>query len=182
MSTIKCLILCALMSAGFASHAHAATCGSSEECLPPGEIGCISWCNVFQAGHAVGQPLCGPEQAVPYEQVVGVCDTACQQGAPVKAGAQTLDVCMNYSEPVTALVGILPQDFSAIQWLRADDCSFSDNFQVAMDGSQHLSCSDVQVTEAFRQGWIFWLVAPTANADLGSDEWWNTGAYELKFY
>jgi hypothetical protein len=55
---------------------------------------------------------CGPEQAVPDEQVVGACDIACQQGAPVKAGTQSIDVCMNYSGPVTALVGIMTQDFS----------------------------------------------------------------------
>jgi len=45
--------------------------------------------------------------------MIGICDIACQQGAPVKAGTQALDVCMNYSGPVTALVGIMTQDFSA---------------------------------------------------------------------
>jgi len=109
--------------------------------------------------------------------MIGICDIACQQGAPVKAGTQALDVCMNYSGPVTALVGIMTQDFSTTQWLRADDCLFSDNFQIAMDGSRYLDCSDVQFSEAFRQGWVFWLVAPVSLAGLD----WQSGDYELLF-
>ena len=120
---------------------------------------------------------CGPEQAVPNEHNVEVCDAACQQDAPVKAGSQALDVCMNYSEPVTAVVGIMTQDFSAAQWLSGDDCSFSDNFQVAMDNSQYLDCSNVQFSEAFRQGWVFWLVSPVSLDQLD----WQSGDYELLF-
>ena len=104
-------------------------------------------------------------------KMIGICNTACQQGAPVKAGSQALDVCMNYFGPVTALVGIMTQDFSATQWLSGDDCSFSDNFQIAMDGSQYLDCSNVQFSEAFRQGWVFWLVAPVSLAELD----WQSG-------
>ena len=110
-------------------------------------------------------------------KMIGICDIACQQGAPVKAGTQALDVCMNYSGPVTALVGIMTQDFSATQWLSGDGCSFSDNFQIAMDGSQYLDCSNVQFSEAFRQGWVFWLVAPVSLAGLD----WQSGDYELLF-
>ena len=128
--------------------------------------------------NANGQALCGPEQAVPNKHIVGVCDAACQQGAPVKAGTQTLDVCMNYSGPVTALVGIMTQDFSATQWLRADNCSFSDNFQTAMNGSKYLNCSNVQVSEPFRQGWVFWLVSPVSLDQLD----WQSGDYELLFF
>ena len=110
-------------------------------------------------------------------KMIGICDIACQQGAPVKAGTQALDVCMNYSGPVTALVGIMTQDFSTTQWLLADGCSFSDNFQIAMDDSRYLECSDVQFSEAFRQGWVFWLVAPVSLAGLD----WQSGDYELLF-
>jgi len=179
MSTIKWSIICALMSVGFALHAYALDYSCSEDCSEqclPGDIPCIVGCEVYKEDYCNGQELCGPEQAIPNEQIIGVCDTACQQGAPVKAGSQTLDVCMNYSGPVTALVGIMTQDFSAVQWL-ADDCSFSDNFQIAMDGSQYLECSNVPFSEAFRQGWVFWLVSPSSLAELD----WQSGNYELLF-
>lgn len=120
MSTIKWLIIGVLMSAVFAIHAHAADYTCSEDCseqCSPGDIACIVGCNAYQADHCDGQALCGPERPVPSEHIVGICDAACRQGAPVKAGTQALDVCMNYSGPVTALVGIMTQDFSATQWL-----------------------------------------------------------------
>ncbi len=71
-------------------------------------------------------------------KMIGICDIACQQGAPVKAGTQALDVCMNYSGPVTALVGIMTQDFSATQWLRAEGCPSG---EVEIQG-KCVSCSD----------------------------------------
>jgi len=181
MFTIKWLILCVLMSAGFAVHAYAADYNCSEDCseqCSPGDIVCFVGCEVYKADYCDGQTLCGPEQAIPNEHIVGICDAACQQGAPVTAGAQTLDVCMNYSGPVTSLMGIMTRDFSTTQWLWADDCSFSDNFQVAMDGSQYLNCSNVQFSEAFKQGWVFWLVAPVSLDQLD----WEFGDYELLFY
>jgi hypothetical protein len=152
-------------------------CTTEYDCETYGGVWCSRYTNCYFPGEEPSDcNTCGPKQAVPSEKMVGFCDAACQQGAPVKAGSQALDVCMNYSGPITALVGIMPQDFSTVQWLR-DDCSFSDNFQIAMDDSQYLECSNVQFSEAFRQGWVFWLVSPVSLDQLD----WQSGDYELLF-
>jgi hypothetical protein len=71
MSTIRWLIICVLMSVGFAVHAYATTYSCSEKCseqCSPGDIACLIACNAYQADNCDDQELCEPEQAVPNEQ------------------------------------------------------------------------------------------------------------------
>ena len=71
MSTIKWLIICALMSAGFVLHAHAADYNCSEDCseqCSPGDIVCIIACNAYQADNCDGEELDEPEEAISNEQ------------------------------------------------------------------------------------------------------------------
>ena len=117
----------------------------------------------------------------PTEQYVGSCDTTCQASAPMTVADSVMDVNINYTEPVEVIGGVMSEDFTSVWWL-TDLCTFSTDFAQAASNAEQLSCDDVAMPAGSEQGWVFWLVAPTASADMGSDEWWNTGVYELQWY
>lgn len=71
MSTIKWLIICVLMSAGFAVHAYAADYSCSEDCreqCSSGDIVCLIACNAYQADNCEGEELDEAEQPISNEQ------------------------------------------------------------------------------------------------------------------
>jgi len=117
----------------------------------------------------------------PTEQNVASCDTTCQATAPITVNQGVLDVNFDYTAPVEIIAGVLSQDFSSAWWL-TDSCTLSSDYAQAGSNISLLSCSNVPLPEGSEQGWVFWLVAPTATADFGSNEWWSTGIYELMWY
>ena len=118
----------------------------------------------------------------PTEQYVGSCDTACQTTAPMTVTGVAMDVNFDYSASVEVIAGVMSEDFSTVWWL-TNSCTLSEDFGQAMtDVAQYLCAGSVVMPAGSEQGWVFWMVAPTASADMGSDEWWNTGVYELMWY
>ena len=126
------------------------------------------------------QPQC-PLIDPPSVRQVGFCDQGCQAEVPMTVDGGGMDVNFNYTEPVEFIGGVMSEDFSSVWWL-ADSCTLSTDFDQAATDSELYSCNDIAMPVGSEHGWVFWLVAPTATADFGNNEWWNTGAYELMFY
>ena len=117
----------------------------------------------------------------PTEQNVGACDATCQTTAPMTVADDAMDVNFNYTAPVEVIGGVMSEDFSTVWWL-TDACTFTEEFAQAASNAEQFFCTDVAMPSGSEQGWVFWLVAPSDTADMGSDEWWNTGVYELMWY
>jgi hypothetical protein len=109
-----------------------------------------------------------------------------------------MDVNFNYTAPVEVIGGVMSSDFSTVWWLTdscilsedfghtvwwlTDSCILSEDFGQAATNSMRFSCTNVAMPAGSEHGWVFWMVAPSATADFGSNEWWSTGIYELMWY
>ena len=122
----------------------------------------------------------GGAQDPPGDHNVGMCDTICQAGAPMTVASGVMDVNFDYTAPVEIIAGVMSEYFTSVWWL-TDACTLSTDFEQAASAEQFI-CTDLAMPAGSDHCWVFWMVAPTATADLGYDEWWNTGAYELMFY
>jgi hypothetical protein len=117
----------------------------------------------------------------PTEQKVEACDATCQATAPMTVAGGLMDANFDYTAPVEVIAGVMSEDFLTVWWL-TDSCTLSTGFEQAATDSMLFSCTDVAMPAGSEQGWVFWLVAPSDTADMGSDEWWITGVYELMWY
>jgi len=119
-------------------------------------------------------------QFPPATQYTGSCGASCQTTAPLTVAGSAMDVRFNYTALVEVMGGVMSEDFSTVWWL-TDSCNFSTDFEQAASSKQ-FSCTNVTMPTGSEHGWVFWMVAPTATADFGDDEWWSTGVYELMWY
>jgi len=117
----------------------------------------------------------------PISQNVASCGAACQASAPMTVDSGVMDVNFNYTASVEVIAGVMSEDFSAVWWL-TDSCTLSTGYAQAASNAGQFLCNDVPLPAGSEQGWVFWLVAPTATADFGNNEWWNSGVYELMWY
>jgi hypothetical protein len=118
---------------------------------------------------------------LPTEQKVEACDAACQTTAPMTVAGGLMDANFNYTAEAEVIAGVMSEDFSTVWWL-TDSCTLSTGFEQAATDSMLFSCTGVPMPAGSDHGWVFWLVAPSDTADMGNDEWWNTGVYELMWY
>jgi len=153
---------------------HLNLCTTQSDCINAGGYWYNSICN------ASPSQTCGPVLEPPQKHTVGTCNFTCQETAPVQVSNGQADICFNYLRPVTALAGFMSPDFSTVWWLTGS-CTFSTDYAQAASAAQ-FTCTDVAMPAGSEQGWIFWMVAPSATADFGSNEWWSTGVYELMWY
>jgi len=117
----------------------------------------------------------------PTEQNISWCDTTCQTTAPITITQGVMDVNFDYTAPVEIIAGVLSQDFSSAWWLTGS-CTMSSDYTQAGSNISLLSCPNVPLPALSEQGWVFWLVAPAATADLADEQWWSMGIYELRWY
>jgi hypothetical protein len=99
----------------------------------------------------------------------------------MKYEAGAVDVNFNYTDNVEIIAGFLNKDFSRVWWLTYS-CIFSTDYAQAVHNAMQLSCNNVILPSGADGGYLFWLVAPSASANFGSNEWWNIGIYELMWY
>ena len=126
-------------------------------------------------------PTSEEPQDPPAEQNVDECDATCQTTAPMTVADGVMDVNFNYTAPVEVIGGVMSEYFTTVWWL-TDSCILSEDFGQAATDAAQFSCTDVAMPAGSDHGWVFWMVAPTATADFGNNEWWNSGAYELMWY
>jgi hypothetical protein len=86
------------------------------------DIACIAQCSQYQescceAGVDVCNQSCGPVLEPPQKHTVGMCNSTCQEAAPIQVSGGQADICFNYLRPVTALAGFMSPDFTTVWWL-----------------------------------------------------------------
>ena len=123
----------------------------------------------------------GAQYPPPATQNVDSCDAICQATAPMTVAGGLMDVNFNYTASVEVIAGVMSKDFTSVWWL-TDSCTLSTSYAQAATNAAQFQCDDLPLPAGSEQGWVFWMVAPTATADFGNNEWWNTGVYELMWY
>ena len=151
---------------------HLNLCTTQSDCVNAGGYWYNSICN---ASPSQG---CGPVLEPPQKHTVGMCNSTCQETAPVQVSGGQADICFNYLRPVTALAGFMSPDFTTVWWLD-ENCYLSTDFAEALEDGTSLSCLSLALpSEVVQGGYVFWLVTEGNLSFLD----WTAGIYELRFY